>query len=262
MATPELGPGKSTVPRSPMRQSVVHLLNAVALEGEEFEYAGLSEAQAELKRSRKAAATLARDRGYEIPEEELGDIGLDVLITKSVKDLLLSTDIQLCVEEGSNIPVRLQGNVFLYTKRAIKKRKKIKNSVKMRKELIQWWHLLNFENKGGVDLSEFTKLFCALANLLHVEYSVEDAERDFLDDARGKEALNFAAFSRSLFELIDMWVDSAEVHDYLEFMEEAIQHVRHPPIATVVSVVTFLTVAWLKTFLSDAARAFLSPLMR
>eukprot|EP00854_Cymbomonas_tetramitiformis_P006978 gene6978-8320_t len=185
----------------------------------------VSALQAGDRLTRKEAGAIAREElGFEAPVYELGVKGLDVLRKKSVLDMLKQKDIKLVVESGSDTGYQSQGNILLYTNTAIKQRKKIKGSIKMRKEIISWWHLLEFEEKGGVDRTDFAHLYTEVAAMLEVEYTSQDVARDWAEESKGKSHLGFSDFLESVFELVDLWVDSVDVHEYLIFMDNVLQH--------------------------------------
>ncbi|KAK3267343.1 hypothetical protein CYMTET_24091 [Cymbomonas tetramitiformis] len=187
----------------------------------------VSALQAGDRLTRKEAGAIAREElGFEAPVYELGVKGLDVLRKKSVLDMLKQKDIKLVVESGSDTGYQSQGNILLYTNTAIKQRKKIKGSIKMRKEIISWWHLLEFEEKGGVDRTDFAHLYTEVAAMLEVEYTSQDVARDWAEESKGKSHLGFSDFLESVFELVDLWVDSVDVHEYLIFMDNVLQHLR------------------------------------
>ena len=57
------------------------------------------------------------------------------------------------------------------------------------------------------------------------EKVAHEAERDWVNDSAGGEAIEYSGFFRSIFQLVDIWTDSCDVVEYCSLLNRFIRGV-------------------------------------
>ena len=105
----------------------------------------------------------------------------------------------------------------------------MRRDVRVQRELGRFWQVYEKRADGCVGKEEYLRVHAKLALVLIPDLAVEEAlasgEDDWLQDAKGKEAMSEADVKGSLFELADMWCHGIDGEEYATFLRKLFKRI-------------------------------------
>ncbi|KAF0852788.1 mitochondrial PRK14971 domain-containing protein [Andalucia godoyi] len=154
----------------------------------------------------------------------------------------LRKEIQLLVIQGvvipeipfsvdpESIPYRFQGNLDLYTDSALLQRDRIREHAHFESEVKSWWDLALKSREDPLMLDKDEYLYIVdriyrivVPELMETSSGTELAailQEDWKNDADGASSISQRAFSASLFDLADTWVEEIDPDSYVDFLKK------------------------------------------
>ena len=139
------------------------------------------------------------------------------------------------VHEQSGVAYLQQGDEVFYSEVMVRRRLELVNDPDIRVAVALWWNVMPksyrvldpFTPSGQqqlVEKAEYVVMNVKIQRALATDpfdflSALQSAEEDWIDDCHGKDALDEAAFRSALFQLADIWVDSVEPCDYVQFLQ-------------------------------------------
>ena len=146
--------------------------------------------------------------------------------------------IQLTLHRPSSMnDLRGQGNIDMYSDEALRQR----NSLRMHPEIIacsdRWWHCLliptfDANSNGKLEQDEYIIFHKCLNMALQAgveglgdsqpispQKATQMALEDWEEDSGGTGTVDSERFKKALFELADMWTETTDVQEYIDFLE-------------------------------------------
>ncbi|KAL9646456.1 hypothetical protein ABK040_006453 [Willaertia magna] len=136
-----------------------------------------------------------------------------------------------------SIPYHNQGNLQLYTDENLKKRLALKSEPAIIHIIAHWWKATTKTNKKP-RISKKTYVSLAMTiytNLMPMDCgkTLEDArknaEEDWKEDSEGMNTMDFEQFFNAIFQLADIWTESTNMLEYLEFLTSLFEKVYLDP---------------------------------
>ena len=127
--------------------------------------------------------------------------------------------------------LKYQGNLELYTTENLKQREAIRTRQAFVAVLLDFWDVIDMIKNQDGTLNKETylemhfKLHKALIRDIDEDEARACAQTDWERDIKGCSALSFELFSRSLFELVDIWVDKIDTVAYVQFLRRLRDHI-------------------------------------
>ena len=129
---------------------------------------------------------------------------------------------------STSLPYNLQGDPDMYSDEAIQRRRELFNHPQIRRLLDLFWHTYEKNEDNEIVFTEYASVHIKMAKAVlgedqfDVKLAQHQAVQDWKRDTGGSAfnvGLKYGQFIRSLFELVDIWTDSLEPEDYVQFLE-------------------------------------------
>lgn len=135
-----------------------------------------------------------------------------------------------CAEK---IPYMQQGNLEMYTDENIDKRLALKEKEELKEGIRKWWvRVRKVKGKDEIEKKTYVSLFMAMYTVLipgfagkTLEDAKKTAEEDWKEDSCGRETMDFDLFYSAIFEVADIWCRSAELQEYITFLNDLYNNV-------------------------------------
>ena len=127
----------------------------------------------------------------------------------------------------ADVPVWVRGDIELYDRENLSKRELIKSHAITKSLIDKWWKLMVRKPNGSyastIDRVHYIelnmRLYKALVDPFVQAEALDSAEKDWKEDSKGHDVLNYDLFFNSIFELVDNWTDGAEPAEYFSFLD-------------------------------------------
>ena len=93
-----------------------------------------------------------------------------------------------------------------------------------------WWDITDADGNGVIDRDEYILLGKALYRVIindgNEKAAQESAENDWEEDCRGNETMDEALFKQAIFELVDLWTDTLDAVEYVDFLMSLLEKMK------------------------------------
>ncbi|CAM9717051.1 unnamed protein product [Chrysoparadoxa australica] len=121
------------------------------------------------------------------------------------------------------------GDISMYTTENLIKRKQNRTASSVVRGLERIWNVKNLimgregNERSYIEKSHFVEMMVKLHILivqppLEMKFVYASAERDWVMDSQGESRMSFRRFADSLFELVDIWTDTADEKEYCDMI--------------------------------------------
>ena len=133
--------------------------------------------------------------------------------------------------------LRGQGDLSLYSDDALLQRSRLRHHPEIKKCSDRWWHCLliptfDANMDGKLQRDEYI-IFHKCINMalqagveglvdgtpISSQVATQMAIEDFESDSAGTDSVDAERFRNSLFELVDMWTETTDPQEYVDFLE-------------------------------------------
>jgi hypothetical protein len=165
-----------------------------------------------------------KNRGEEVSSKTFLSNFLPSDMLSSVKNSEIVTEIV----DGQVVPYWMQGNQEMYTDAAIATRDHLFMHDDIQRILFKLWNVALKNSNREIGKYEYMKMQIRVFKVLfqdtwEIPQSLQEAwltcEEDWRNDSNGKSSLNYAGFSKSWFELADIWTETTDAEEYVGFLE-------------------------------------------
>ena len=109
------------------------------------------------------------------------------------------------------------------------KRRKLRRSFKIQGALIKFWSLFGVSPENTVPFESYAEVHRKITSVLAPEMSdresAEAAKEDWNDDTEGASEISLAQFARGLFSVADLWTETCDEADYVEFLTKLLARI-------------------------------------
>jgi len=146
---------------------------------------------------------------------------------------------ELAEDEKDKVCYTAQGNDEYYSDENLQLRYTLMQSERVQQAVGWWFALVCGDVKQGpygsgrVSKKAYKTMAIKIQLALVPDVTYEEAEAcaddDWEDDSKGEDTMGWEEFFASLFQLVDLWTDSVEENDYVEFLDTTLATVAHFP---------------------------------
>jgi len=152
---------------------------------------------------------------------------------EKLRKAMEESNIVVSIGDGEDTPaIEDQANWEMYTDSNQLKRDQNRLSKRVQYHLKRWWNSM----VKNTETQQKTVTKTVYMRLLHVIYFLllpdrkeeqfkEAAKRDWENDSKGKRELTEGLFKDAIFELADIWCESAEENEYIDFLYTLHKHI-------------------------------------
>jgi len=141
----------------------------------------------------------------------------DVFVDPSSPEALFSWQ-----QEPAAVPYHLQGNSRFETEAAKARRQLIMYDAAVRDAITRYWSIAPKTEAGRVSKSVYTGICLRISKVILPGFSEEESKKviedDWENDSQGAETLDYFLFYRAIFQLADIWTNSLDVKEYVDFL--------------------------------------------
>jgi hypothetical protein len=141
---------------------------------------------------------------------------------KRQEAILLIQQKRIRLERSNSIAdnnLKLQGNLEHYSIKSLQKRDNLKRNEFVKQEIMTFWDSIDMIKDENGNINKATYITFNIKLQLGLveggvteEEGMAEAEADWVKDSVEGEYMSYSEFSKSMFELADMWVDSIGEH--------------------------------------------------
>jgi hypothetical protein len=189
--------------------------------------------QRQMRRSSKLAGFQRSKEGFRLLAKVMPKTNEDVVAEiHETLDLFKSGKVRRERTASVVNDLRLQGNVEMYTATAIRERHNLKGDALINKIISVFWDSIDMQKEDGMLTRESyidfnVKVHIASMEDVSQEVAQMAAEQDWVQDAKGADSMNYEQFFHSMFELTDIWTDTAKSGDYANHLRQLLKAVAH-----------------------------------
>jgi adenylate/nucleoside-diphosphate kinase len=125
-------------------------------------------------------------------------------------------------QEPAAVPYHMQGNSRFETEAAKTRRQLIMYDAAVRDAITRYWSITPKTEAGRVSKAVYTGVCLRISKVILPGFSEEESKKviedDWANDSQGAETLDYFLFYRAIFQLADIWTNSLDVKEYVDFL--------------------------------------------
>ena len=132
-------------------------------------------------------------------------------------------------QEPAEVPYQQQGSARFETEAAKARRQLIMYDASVRDAITRYWSIAPKTESGRVSKEVYIGICLRISKVVLPGYSEADRrqviEDDWGNDSQGAETLDYFLFYRAIFQLADIWTNSLDVQEYVDFLTKIFRRI-------------------------------------